>query len=156
MTLPEPGWLQDPNDATRIRWWDGAAWTEHTQGSTAVTLAGPSAPIVDAYVPFDPTYNATANGAAKLTRAERDRAVRRNNGFGYSGLVLALVAFLFNPLAIPSILGIIFGGIGLARASSLEGQTRSTGRGVSVAAVVLGLIGLGYMLWTLSRAFSGL
>jgi hypothetical protein len=25
------GWHQDPSDPARLRWWDGAQWTEHTQ-----------------------------------------------------------------------------------------------------------------------------
>lgn len=89
-----------------------------------------------------------------MTRAEKDRAVRRNNGFGYTGLVLALVSFLFNPLAIPSILGVVFGAIGLARASSLEERTRATGRGASIAAIVISLIALGFFLWNLQSALT--
>lgn len=28
--MPEAGWYEDPNDAGRVRWWDGAAWTART------------------------------------------------------------------------------------------------------------------------------
>ncbi len=34
-TSPEPGWYRDPSDPSRQRYWDGAAWTEHT-GPAAV------------------------------------------------------------------------------------------------------------------------
>lgn len=27
---PPQGWYPDPNDPSRLRWWDGNAWTEHT------------------------------------------------------------------------------------------------------------------------------
>jgi uncharacterized RDD family membrane protein YckC len=27
---PQPGWYADPGAAHTLRWWDGAAWTEHT------------------------------------------------------------------------------------------------------------------------------
>lgn len=30
-TSPVPGWYQDASDARLMRWWDGVAWTEHTQ-----------------------------------------------------------------------------------------------------------------------------
>ena len=29
--LPPPGWLHDPNDGKKERYWDGAAWTEQTR-----------------------------------------------------------------------------------------------------------------------------
>ena len=29
--LPPPGWLHDPRDGSRERYWDGAAWTDRTR-----------------------------------------------------------------------------------------------------------------------------
>lgn len=29
--LPAPGWLHDPRDGSKERYWDGAAWTEQTR-----------------------------------------------------------------------------------------------------------------------------
>lgn len=29
-SLPPPSWFPDPNNASQVRWWDGARWTEHT------------------------------------------------------------------------------------------------------------------------------
>lgn len=29
--MPEPGWYDDPDDPTILRWWDGNDWTEHAQ-----------------------------------------------------------------------------------------------------------------------------
>ena len=31
---PPPGWYADSPRRTRLRWWDGSAWTDHYQGST--------------------------------------------------------------------------------------------------------------------------
>lgn len=28
---PVAGWYRDPVDSLSARWWDGAAWTEHTR-----------------------------------------------------------------------------------------------------------------------------
>ncbi len=53
--------------------------------------------------------------------------------------MLSLIAFIVNLLAIPSLLGIVFGAIGLVRAGQLTGK-RVTGFGVSLAAVILGLV----------------
>jgi hypothetical protein len=42
------GWYPDPRDPRRIRWWDGAAWTEHTapqpEGSGPYPSAAPEQP----------------------------------------------------------------------------------------------------------------
>lgn len=35
----EAGWFQDPNDPSALRYWDGAAWTEHT---VPAPLPGPA------------------------------------------------------------------------------------------------------------------
>jgi len=44
--LPPPGWYADPNDATNIRYWGGAAWTEYVAEERAArpSLATTSAP----------------------------------------------------------------------------------------------------------------
>ena len=28
--ISPPGWHQDPDDPSLLRWWDGSRWTEHT------------------------------------------------------------------------------------------------------------------------------
>lgn len=44
MSTPEPGWYPDPQDGSRWRWWDGAAWTEHVSGGAeAAADGGPGA-----------------------------------------------------------------------------------------------------------------
>ena len=45
------------------------------------------------------------------------------NGFTITGLVLASVGFLLNPFAILSIIGIVFGGIGIAKSTSKKDKT---------------------------------
>lgn len=46
--LPAPavpaGWHQDPHGAPQLRYWDGAAWTEHTSPYGAAPSASPATP----------------------------------------------------------------------------------------------------------------
>ena len=89
--------------------------------------------------------------APKPTRVERDRQIRRNNSFAYTGCVLALLGFLINPFAILSILGIIFSAIGLAKSHDLDGRQKVTGRGTAITGIVVGLLGLVVFGWLLTQ-----
>ena len=46
MTAPAAGWYQDPADAGAWRWWDGSAWTDHTQPIQQVVQATPVVAVV--------------------------------------------------------------------------------------------------------------
>ena len=149
------GWYPDPADAQRVRWWDGSRWTDHTQ-----PVASPPPPTTP-YVPFggvdaaakrDPQISATG----RKGRVERDREVRRNNGFAYTGLVLALVSLIVNPFAVLSVLAIIFSSIGIARAGALEGRSAVTGRGTAIAGLVVGLATFVFVGWKLSEALGAI
>ena len=59
---------------------------------------------------------------------------------GIAGFVLALIGLFINPLAIPSVLGVIFSAIGLG------GKTK----GLSIAGLVLGIIGVVYTILVLT------
>ena len=174
MTVPEPGWYVDPTDSAHLQWWDGTVWTEHRQanpqgvpvaGADNASSASTEAPVPMAnhyggastsapaeYVPMANHYQrATTALAPKLTRGEKDREVRRNNSFAYTGCVFALLGFLINPFAILSILGIIFSAIGLAKSHDLDGRHKVTGRGTAIAGIVLGLLGLVAFGWLLAQ-----
>lgn len=62
--MVRPGWYDDPEDATRQRWWDGTRWTEDWQGRPAPppppfpTAAAPPAPPAGA-APTDPWASAS-------------------------------------------------------------------------------------------------
>lgn len=58
----------------------------------------------------------------------------RTSGFAIASLVMGIVGFFFNPLAI---LAIIFGGIGLSQTNK---DPNLKGRGMAVAGLVLGII----------------
>jgi hypothetical protein len=46
---PGPGWFADPQDPAALRWWDGNAWTAHTQPAAYVNPAGPGQPASPGY-----------------------------------------------------------------------------------------------------------
>jgi hypothetical protein len=161
MTVPGPGWYIDPEDASHMRWWSGESWTEHKSPNPQYLPAAAPAVIEleePQYVPMASYYGAAAGtgtgsgaGTAKLTHREKDRQIRRNNSFAYTGCVLSLVAFLFNPFAILSILGIVFSAIGLAKSHDLDGRHRVTGRGTAIAGIIIGLLGLAAFAWVLAQ-----
>jgi hypothetical protein len=170
------GWYPDPQDPSRRRWWDGQRWGELAPQSDAPETPRPpawSAPNdamrangpVFSDVPAAQPYGARFSGYPTETagtwndpttqrgrkgRVARDRAVRTANPFGYAGIVLALLAFLINPMAILGILGAVFGGVGLARASQLAGQ-RFTGFGVSLAGLILGVLATAAFVANMAR-----
>lgn len=60
---PPPGWYADSPSATRLRWWNGTAWTDHYQGATAATptLIGEEAPAPPAPMTRAERRSATAS-----------------------------------------------------------------------------------------------
>lgn len=144
MSVPEAGWFIDPEDSDHLRWWSGEFWTEHKRpNSQPTTPVVPTAAEVEAaqYVPMA-SYSPTASAeTVPLNRREKDKQTRRKNSFAYTGCVLSLIGFLINPLAIFSILGIVFSAIGMAKANELQGQP-VTGRGIAIAGLIIGVLGI--------------
>jgi hypothetical protein len=77
-----------------------------------------------------------------------------SNGFSTAGLTCALVALVFNPLLLLSVLGFTFGCIGLARsARTLDADGQEIGRGAGTWAMWLGVITailtvMAFVLWS--------
>ncbi|WP_236966640.1 hypothetical protein [Marisediminicola antarctica] len=83
-----------------------------------------------------------------MSRKEKDRELRQHNPMAYTGLLLSLVGMLFNPLALLSILGLVFSAVGLAASYRLESLgARTTGRGTAGVGIALGVIGVALFLW---------
>jgi len=46
---PGPGWFADPQDPATLRWWDGQAWTSHTQPTAYTNPVGQAPSAVPGY-----------------------------------------------------------------------------------------------------------
>lgn len=113
------GWYPDPEGAAATRFWDGSAWTIHTKGGAA-RFAPPTAAT-----PVQPGHIAPMTGVPR-------------NSMATAGLVLGIVSLLFNLLLIPTILGVVFGSIGAARA----GRRGGVGRARAIVGIVLSGVGV--------------
>jgi len=165
MTVPGPGWYPDPSGGPQVRWWNGTTWAEPPQSSPGeFAPVGALVPPVYAsaateYVPMArrPVAAQLPQPAAnsRMTRKQKDRELRRNNPMAYTGIVLALVGFIFNPFAIPSILGIVFSSIGLAKSFALTGLgSRAAGRVIAAIGMILGILGVVLFALAIGRALT--
>ncbi len=61
----------------------------------------------------------------------------QKNVMAITGFVLSLVSLLINPIAIISILGAVFSGIGLSKVKTLE-----SGKGLAIAGIIISVISI--------------
>jgi Protein of unknown function (DUF2510) len=96
-TGPLPGWYHDPalQDGSRLRWWDGAGWSEHTRPVTAP--APPTATPAQAPSASTPGFGA-ARVAPPLTGTGAARRIMHNGtawwSFGLGLVALSIVALV--------------------------------------------------------------
>lgn len=139
------GWYPDPERVAATRFWDGAAWTEHVKGSPA-RFAPPVAGRGSAPVAPPP-------GAAYSTTLPR--LAPRSNRMATAGLTFGIVSLVANVLLVPTVLGIVFGAIGTARASRRGGMGRARGI-VGIVLAVFGVVAALVQLAVLIPVFLGL
>lgn len=119
VTPSAAGWYPDPERTAASRFWDGSAWTEHTKGT---------APL---YAPPQPGSATPPDQAMPLQDAQR-------NGIATAGLVLGIVALVLDVALIPTVLALVFGGVGLSRAAARGG----VGRVRAIVGLVLAVVAL--------------
>ena len=153
------GWYPDPaGDTTKIRYWDGKAWTDQTQpmiqaNQQAGVSAAPEIPQIT-YPPEQgmPVYMAQPNiaqpyppqpymgqpymgqpymGQPYVGQQAKDRKGLAIAGFvlGIASSILFCLVYLDTPIGI---LAIIFGCLGL----------RSSKKGLAIAGIILGAVGI--------------
>jgi len=134
VTLPAAGWFQDPQNASRLRWWDGRTWGGSTQPAPAA--ARTDTDVVDK---ADPQFSVDvveqpehewACGAGAATE------VRRLCLFGWGAMALALVSMIVNPAGILSVIAIAFAVVGFVQPRG-TGAWRTVGRSIALSAFVL-------------------
>lgn len=75
--MPSAGWYADPQDAAQLRWWDGAAWSEHTAPVPQPVPVQPApvvAPVVAGNLPTVPQYGEMATSATQPSATQQAAA----------------------------------------------------------------------------------
>ncbi|MEY9853890.1 hypothetical protein ABH923_003568 [Leifsonia sp. EB41] len=163
---PPAGWYADPVSPGIVRYWDGAAWTEHT---------APHEPAPVSTSPFAGAGSQAAGYGVASQAADFQTSYRDPNGYvplqsqsPYAGpqyvvavppknskatraLVWGIICLVINPFALPSILAITFGAQSRTTAEQMErAGIADSGRGRATAGLVLGCIGAAFfVLWML-------
>ena len=120
-SLPAAGWYPDPEDPAGMRYWDGSQWTEQRAPGAnvapgAMAQAGPAAA----------RPNVTVVG-------------QTTNGMAVASLVLGILWLYW----VGSILALVFGYVAKGQIDA-SGGTQG-GRGLAVAGIVLGWVGVGVL-----------
>jgi hypothetical protein len=121
MSTP-PGWYSDPHDPATQRYWDGVQWTED-RAPLAPAPAQAQAPVA---------YSAPAVAPSVPT-----------NGKATASMILGIVGLLFLYLIGP-ILALVFG-YQAKNEIEASGGTQG-GRGMAIAGIVMGWVGIGFAL----------
>lgn len=157
MTATPAGWYPDPQDATRLRWWDGQAWSESTAPAAPAAPETPAAPAPDAapdssgpgYTqgyggyptyptgPTTPTYPSSPAGQPGLPNPYAEQ--KPSNTLSIIGIVCGAVGFLVCPLIL-GIAGLVLGGVARSKNEPLANVALIVSGIGLVGGLVLGLL----------------
>jgi hypothetical protein len=137
-------WRVDPYGRHEFRYWDGTEWTEHVSDRGAPST---DAPIAGRAVPPPPGARAALAPpptSASVVYVHHERT----NGLAIASMVLGIIWIYW----IGSILAVIFGHVALSQIKKSEGMQR--GRGMAIAGLVLGYVGVATLVLVLVLAAS--
>ena len=137
-STPPPGWYPDPEGPGQ-RYWDGAQWMGRTAPPPPESPAGQpySAPQYGAQYPVQPGYAPVFVPATKT------------NGFSIASLVLGIIWIYW----IGSILALVFGYVAKSQIDRSGGL--QSGRGMAIAGIVLGWIGVATLILVIALVIIG-
>ena len=113
VAAPRAGWYQDPRDEQSWRWWDGDAWTTHTQSKAPVA---PSLSTLPFPVAASPTMGSTVTYADTASGSSSGKVRFADGTYGSwneieSAQTLGAWMLAFGPILWPVLLGVV--GIGV-------------------------------------------
>jgi len=88
------------------------------------------------------SHNTVGVNANDITMMHGQQNHQPRNGMAVAGFVCALIGIFIFPL---EIIGLVFSILGLVRANKMGG----IGRGMAIAGIVLGAIGIGTLIWSI-------
>ncbi|MFJ2980627.1 DUF2510 domain-containing protein [Curtobacterium sp. NPDC087082] len=132
VTLPAAGWFPDPQDASRLRWWDGRAW-----GAATRVLPSRTEPIVPVVVaPVGPSFSVQPAAIRTRSWASGGSGVHRFSAFSTLAVLLAAASVVVNPWGASSAAAIVAGLLGVVWPGATGGW-RVLARSASASALVL-------------------
>lgn len=132
MTLPAAGWFPDPQDATRLRWWDGRTWAEATRALPSRTE--PVVPVVVA--PVGPSFSVGTAAVRTRPWASDGGNTRRLCALTIVAALAAALSALYNPLGLVSAAALAIGAAAVT-APRATGRWRVLSRSIAASALVV-------------------
>ena len=153
--LAPAGWYDDTTNAEQLRWWTGAAWTDAraprqpapATESFAAAESPAGAPIPLPYGPASVTDLPAASAVPSVSVTQlpvapaaaqpgRLKQLRTNNPFAFTSAIVGLVSVAVNFLAVPAVVAIVFGILGVVRSRALARA------GAPITGLVASIIGI--------------
>ena len=136
-TTPVAGWYPDPSgDTTKLRYWDGTQWTDHSKAATTVGGTVPTTPATPtSHTPYQaapgqPVYTAPTYSQPAYIQPQANGLAIGAMITGIAGLVGLLCFGILLPCSIAAIiLGVI-------------GRKKEYQKGMATAGLIMGITGV--------------